>query len=114
MAHQKHEVEALGLKLKAARSAADLTQTQVAQQLTESGYETGKAAVSAWETGRNVPDALVLKRLARYYQVTTDSLLGDGEPSSDALRIALAFDKLSEDDRKKFMPMWEAFFKAST
>lgn len=113
MAHEKREVEALGLKLKAARTAAGMTQTEVAQMLTESGYETGKAAVSAWETGRNVPDTLVLKRLAKHYKVTADFLLGAEEAISlEAMRIAMEFDSLSENDRKKSAAMWAAFFKA--
>lgn len=61
-----------GARLQAAREAARLTQLQVASR-----FGVGKGTVSAWETGRGVPDAFVLRGLARLYGVSADSLLFD-------------------------------------
>ena len=53
------------------RTDRDLTQTQVAQMLgmSQTGY-------SKYETGENDIPTAVLIKLADFYNVTTDSLLG--------------------------------------
>lgn len=66
---------ALGAQLAASRRAAGLTLEQTAARLTEAGTRVGRAAVNAWETGRNVPDSLALRRLAAVYGTTADALL---------------------------------------
>ena len=35
-----------------------------------------KASVSKWETGQSLPDVLILPRLAAYFDVTIDELMG--------------------------------------
>lgn len=35
-----------------------------------------KASVSKWETGQSMPDILLLPRLAAYFDVTVDELIG--------------------------------------
>ena len=63
---------AFGRRLRAARKARGLTQSEAARQLGVT-----KAALSAWEVGRNLPDALMLGKLGRVYVKTADALLGD-------------------------------------
>lgn len=61
---------ALGVRLAAARDKTQLNQLQVAQR-----FGLNKATVSAWETGRGVPDALRLQELAKLYGTTPNDLL---------------------------------------
>lgn len=90
-----------GARLKAARERQQLTQDTVARQ-----FDTGKGTVSAWETGRGIPNALDLKKLARLYEVTSDSLLTDDPISPEALKFARQFDALSEAQRRSFRTLW--------
>ncbi|WP_125768100.1 helix-turn-helix transcriptional regulator [Lapidilactobacillus wuchangensis] len=60
----------LANNLKNARQLQHLTQQQVADTLYVS-----RQTVSTWETGRNLPDPLMMRSLAQLYQVSTDSLL---------------------------------------
>jgi transcriptional regulator with XRE-family HTH domain len=62
--------KAIGLRLRAARIAAELTQQDVATH-----FSCSRQAVSAWEGGRAMPDLAELIQLASLYAVTTDSLL---------------------------------------
>ena len=58
-----------GRRLAAARKAAGLNQTQVAQRLTEAGYPVRTQAVSKWETGTTLPSALQLVELCALYGI---------------------------------------------
>jgi len=53
------------------RQQAEVTQEQLAHILGVT-----KAAVSKWETGQSLPDILILPKLATYFNVTIDDLLG--------------------------------------
>jgi hypothetical protein len=70
----------LGKRFRNARQAAAAghryTQGEVAAALGK-----GVAAVSAWETGRTVPDALILRWMGQHYGVSADVLLAL-EPAS--------------------------------
>ena len=68
-----------------------------------------KAALSAWETGRNMPDALFLKRLAKLYQTSVDALLWENSLSNEAMQIAAQFDHLKPDDQRRLRSVWMAF-----
>lgn len=59
------------LSLRAARKLAGLTQTEAAEALSKT-----KSAISAYETGQNVPDARVLYDLSRLYGVSVDFFFG--------------------------------------
>lgn len=75
-AHSQESRRALGAYLAAARIDAGLTQDDVATEL-----ELVKQTISAWENGRNLPDALSLRRLSRLYRCSTDALVGvDHQP----------------------------------
>lgn len=81
------KIAALGgddlLRLKEARKAKGLTQTEVSRiiGISQNGY-------SDWETGKNRVDAVSLNRLAELYGVSVDYLLGSSEvPTNNVLRI---------------------------
>ena len=58
-------------RLKELRTEKGITQAQLAQ-------DTGLtiSAISKWEQGSRVPSALAIITLAKYFNVTTDYLLG--------------------------------------
>lgn len=62
--------QAIGLRLRAARTAARFTQQDVATH-----FLCSRQAVSAWESGRAMPDLKELTALASLYAVSTDSIL---------------------------------------
>lgn len=74
-----------GQRLRAARIAAGLSQSQVAREL---GIRT--PTVSDWERGLSAPRPVMIPRLARLYQVTPFKLLGvdPAAPTIAALRLA--------------------------
>lgn len=73
-------------KLKAARSAAALTQEAVAEALGVS-----RQTVSNWETGRTYPDILSVVRMSDLYGVSLDFLLkGEGNIAVDPYVTYLA------------------------
>lgn len=58
-------------RLKELRTEKGLSQAQLAK---ETGL--GSTALCYWETGQRIPSALAIITLAKYFQVTTDYLLG--------------------------------------
>lgn len=111
MPRNQDDRQAFGARLKAARTAAGLTLDGVAKRLTEDGYRTIKQTVGAWESGRNLPDPLVLKRLAKLYDHSTDALLWDSAPSLEAMQFASQYDALTERQRRTFKAVWVAFIQ---
>lgn len=105
--------EALGERLRTARLQAGFTQEAAAVALTAVGYKTGTKAIGAWEGGRNIPDSLVLRRLAKLYGTTADSLLWDEAVTIEAIRFAVQYDALNERNQRKFKAMWLAFFEVA-
>lgn len=95
----------VGLLLKAAREAAGYTQQFVADL-----FEVGNGTVSAWEKGGGDPGIYRLRRLAKLYDVPADALLWDESPSPEAMKVAVQYDALSDDKRKRFNAMWAAYF----
>jgi len=57
-------------RLKQARLACGLSQDQVAEGMSQRGCEVTKAAISNYEKGNRVPNALVLRKLAAVYAVS--------------------------------------------
>lgn len=96
----------LGLRLKAARMAANLTQQAVGDR-----FGVKKVTVSAWETGEGCPDALVLKSLAKLYGTSADGLLFEDSLSPQAMKVAAMYDNLAEDKRRLFAAMTMAFIE---
>ena len=58
-------------KIKEARINAGLTQEQVAEIL-----GTSPQTISRWETGTSTPDIMMLPKIASYFDITVDELLG--------------------------------------
>lgn len=62
----------LGEKIRAGRTAAGLTQAQLAERV-----HVSRQAVTKWETGRGTPDLVNLQALAALFGTTVDDLLSD-------------------------------------
>lgn len=74
-------------KIKSLREARDMTQTTLAKTLgvTRSG-------INAWEMGISVPSTHYIVELAKYFNVSTDYLLGIEKSST------ISTEGLTEDD----------------
>ena len=55
-----------------------------------------KASVSKWETGQSLPDIAQLPRLAAFYDVTIDELMGY-EPQLTMAEIKVYYGKFAEE-----------------
>lgn len=66
-----------GEQLAFLRKEKQITQEQLAQAMGVTNQ-----AVSKWESGQSYPDISLLPRLAAYFQVTVDELLGVAKPQS--------------------------------
>lgn len=109
MAHDQDERRALGKRLAAARALAGFTMQGVADALTANGYPISKQGVGHWESGRNVPDAVWLKRIAKLYQSSADALLWDESLSAEAMKIAAEYDHLPESLKATWRLLWLGF-----
>lgn len=78
-------------KLVQCRLAKGVTQDEVARSLSVSNK-----TVSKWETGTSMPDLPMLAELSKYFNVTTDSLLGlsDGKTNGTKEAVRSAFEGL--------------------
>jgi transcriptional regulator with XRE-family HTH domain len=65
-----------GDRLKELRNSKHLTQEQLAEIL-----KVNRAALANWETNRAYPDVNIIKKLAIFFDVTIDFLLGKDEDS---------------------------------
>lgn len=83
---------------------------KMTQQFVADLFEVGKGTVSAWETGGGDPGIYRLRRLAKLYDVPTDSLMWDETPSREAMKIAVQFDAFNPAKQEKFMAMWNTHF----
>lgn len=62
--------------LKERRKISGLTQTEVANKL-----HVSRQAISNWETGRNLPDLILVAQLANIYGISVDELINDDNDS---------------------------------
>ena len=69
----------IGTNIAAYRKQSNMTQLELAEKLNYSDK-----AVSKWERGESVPDAITLVQLARQFGVTVDEILGVGKPAVPA------------------------------
>ena len=90
--------------LKALREAKKITQSKLGEYL---GAK--KSAISLWESGKRQPDQETLVRIANFFNVTVDYLLGrDSTPASvPAQEKAPADDPLTEQIMAKARMMNE-------
>jgi len=75
----------LGSRLKELRELKGLRQEDVAKF-----FSYGKSTISQWESGRNEPEYEILVKLAEYFEVTTDYLLG----KTNCLNSSLNFTRI--------------------
>lgn len=109
MARDIADRKALGSRLKAARNAVGLTLAAAAIELSEQGIPAIKQTVNSWEKGVNVPDALVLKKLAKLYNQSADALLWENALSIEALQFAAEYDALTETQKRTLRAIWMAY-----
>jgi transcriptional regulator with XRE-family HTH domain len=64
-----------GTRLAALRRERGLTQEELGRGLAPEGGDLGKAAVSAWETGRNQPNATQLRAICQRLNCSANDLL---------------------------------------
>lgn len=68
-------IERLGDKVRRLRERANLSQAELASAVGLS--ERSKGYISEIESGKKIPPAILILRIARYFEVTTDYLLRD-------------------------------------
>lgn len=87
----------LGARLKALRKAKNLTQKELAEEISVT-----HVSISGYENGNRTPDTETLQALADFFNVTTDYLLGRDEANTPKLTpkderdIAKAMNKLKD------------------
>ena len=105
----------IGKIIKRLRKEKDMTQADLAKAV---GVTT--SSIGMYETGVRNPSYDVVVKLANYFNVTTDYLLGNNEQElsdleeEDTSELKILFDKirdLSEDDKKRINAIVEAFKK---
>lgn len=60
----------------------------------------GKSTISMWENGKNMPTAAMIQKLADYFQVSTDYLLGKSDIrniNNENEDYRIAFDDIGKD-----------------
>ena len=68
---EKFNSDLLGEKIKYLRKEKGIGQNLLARELGVSN-----ASISYWETGKQIPSAEVVYKIAKYFEVTADYLLG--------------------------------------
>lgn len=87
----------LAAKLSELRRAKGITQEQVASSLNVSNK-----TISKWENGSSTPELSMLAALAKYYGVTTDTLLDLEDGTRDTKRVIMdEFSGLDRDGRQR-------------
>ena len=88
------------------RKELNLTQEELAQKI---GYT--RTAISAWEIGRNEPSNADIIKLAEYFGVSTDYLLGKTDIRNIEEDFKFAYHKetegLSEDEIKEALEFYK-------
>lgn len=74
--------EQIGKRIKELRLKNNLTQKEFANQLGVT-YQ----AVSKWETGKNMPDLILLKEISNIFKINIDSLLTDQQKKHNNTKI---------------------------
>ncbi|MBR0290400.1 MAG: helix-turn-helix transcriptional regulator [Selenomonadaceae bacterium] len=92
------------LPLKELRESKEMTQAELSKAL-----KISPSTVGMWEQGRRQPDCEMLKRIADYFGVTADYLLGrdvkGGALSKTQSTLLINFDMLNSDGQNLIMGM---------
>lgn len=102
----------IGDTLRSLREKTNKTQEETAKVL---GIK--RSAYSHFENNRNNPDNETLVKMANYFNVSTDYLLGRKAPHKDdidldrAIDNAMSFDgkPVTEHDKKMMKQLWKAY-----
>lgn len=100
-----------GQRIKDLRKEKRITQTDLAK-----GVHVTQQTVTAWESGRAVPNANTLDALADYFNVSSDYLLGrtkeknsDKQMSENQKLVAYSIDPdISDEERQAIIEMVKA------
>ncbi len=96
----------MAIPLKMLRESKGITQAELSSMLSIS-----PSTVGMWEQGRRVPDYENLKRIADYFNVSTDFLLGrkntnrGANLSSEHQKLLHGFDGLNEESKRLILGM---------
>ena len=85
----------LAQRLKQLRTDKGINQIQLAEEMSVTQGTVGK-----WETGKRVPDAQMLRKLAAYFDITVDYLLGS---NSALVLLTRRFSGLPETDKDELI-----------
>lgn len=93
----------IGQRIKELRGSQSLTQREFAQL-----FNVNNSTLAMWETNKNEPDIETIKRLAQFFDVSTDYLLGltdewgNAQPSSGSSSAGTTKppSELSEDEQE--------------
>lgn len=94
-------METFGNRLRLLREAKGLRQEDIGDIF---GF--GKSTISQWEKGTREPDFSVVVKLAEYFQVSTDDLLGKKLPVSTGQEGLIAPAQTSTEDTRK-IPIYD-------
>lgn len=86
----------IGRRMKSIRENKDLKQNKVAKKLSVSPYQ-----LSRYENGKSKPDPELIAKIATYYDVSTDYLLGKTDSQKVAMTEELALSKDEKDVAKR-------------
>ena len=102
-----------GEKLKKMRKERNWSQDALGVQLSTHGRHIGK-----YETGKVMPNAETLMKIAKLFQVSVDYLLFDGEQEASItirdkglLREFLVVDNMDDEDKKVIKSLIDAYIK---
>lgn len=97
----------LGERLTRLRKSRKLTQQQVADML-----HLSRGTYAQYEIDRRVPEYATLEKLADFFEVSIDYLVGrEGVTQSEADEFKDMYQKLPEDEKKVIMGMMELILK---
>ncbi|MBR3992433.1 MAG: helix-turn-helix transcriptional regulator [Anaerotignum sp.] len=91
---------AFAQRLKELRKAKKVTQQELSEVL---GY--GSTAVANYESGRNEPSLQDLVRIADFFDISLDNLLGRAYPTQEKSDMYASFDRLDERKRRAVLEM---------
>jgi len=95
-------------KLQELRKNKSLSQPELAKELGVSDR-----SISLWERGISMPNTETTIKIADYFEVTIDCLLGRNDKYKDLNIISLqrAYEKLDSGDKKKMMEINKLMFE---
>ena len=80
-------------KLKTLRGNKGLTQEEFAREINVT-----KGAVAMWETGKRTPDLAMIKKIAAYFDITVDELIGGSVDRGGLDEAYFSIAKKAQDD----------------